>query len=334
MDSWLLVLTAGLLAGATTCAVTQGGLLVGLLTRQRKAAGVTRQSLADDVVPTLGFLAGKLVSHTLLGAVLGAIGGTFALNAKFGGMAQWFAGLLMIVLGLGTLGVPGFRDIKFAPPESWTGMVRNSTRSKSAQAPAMLGLGTVAIPCGVTISMELLAATSGSALLGAATMALFILGTAPMFLVFGVLAQRLASRFSALNFAMGGVVVLMGLYTINAGMVALGSPYSVQALLAGDRPTPTASATQNGEEQVIEVTALNTGFSPTSISAKAGEPTKIVFKTDGVWSCIRSIVVPDLSLSTNLPETGNTELDLGVLQPGVLDISCSMGMYNLQVVVS
>ena len=39
MVNWWLVLGAGLLAGATTCAVTQGGLLVGLITRQRKAAG-------------------------------------------------------------------------------------------------------------------------------------------------------------------------------------------------------------------------------------------------------------------------------------------------------
>jgi len=36
--NWWAIFGAGLLAGATTCAVAQGGLLVGLINRQKKAA--------------------------------------------------------------------------------------------------------------------------------------------------------------------------------------------------------------------------------------------------------------------------------------------------------
>lgn len=328
--NWWMILGAGLLAGATTCAATQGGLLVGLIARQRKAAGNSApKTLVDDLRPTASFLVGKLVSHTLLGAVLGALGSAFAINPRVSSMLQWLVGLLMIGLGLGAAGVPGFREIKFAPPESWTSWVRSSTKSKSAGAPAMLGFSTVVIPCGVTISIELMAAASGSALAGAAVMAVFVIGTMPMFAVFGVLAQKLTVRFRFLSTAMGVLVVLIGGYTINGALVAMGSPYSVQSLLAGERPTPTASATVTGEEQVITIDAQNTAFVPNVVSAKAGVPTKLVFRTEGVWSCIRSIVVPSLNMSVQLPSDGETEVDLGVLEPGDLAISCSMGMYTM-----
>ena len=88
------VLVTGLFAGGVSCAAVQGGLLTGLITRQRAAASavtttsstartsgdvaVTTTSnpdwyrrVADDLAPVGGFLAGKLVSHTVLGAVLG-----------------------------------------------------------------------------------------------------------------------------------------------------------------------------------------------------------------------------------------------------------------------
>jgi sulfite exporter TauE/SafE len=62
--------------------------------------------------------------------------------------------------------VPGFRRIVVEPPLSWMRIVRNRTRSQAAFAPALLGLATVLIPCGVTLSVEALALTSGPALAG------------------------------------------------------------------------------------------------------------------------------------------------------------------------
>ena len=137
----LAVFGAGLLAGATTCAVTQGGLLVGLIARQKKAAveagevsATTHSTMSDDLIPVGGFLAGKAISLTLAGLILGAIGAFLTIDPKIAGFAQIAAGVLMVVFALGTLGVPGFRSIVFAPPASWTDLVRKSTKSKSAFA--------------------------------------------------------------------------------------------------------------------------------------------------------------------------------------------------------
>lgn len=336
--NWGMVLGAGLLAGATTCAVTQGGLLVGLITRQRRAAGTShpgaRASLREDLAPVGGFLAGKLVSHTLAGALLGAAGSAFGFSPRVGAIAQLVAGALLLVLGLGALGVPGFRDVQFTPPESWLAVVRRRTRSRATGAPFLLGLAVVLIPCGVTISMEVLAATSGSPVTGAAVMALFVLGTAPMFTLYGWVSQRIPFG-RLMSGALGALVVAFGVITFNAGLVAGGSPWTIQSAIAGDRATPDAGAlvaagpaVAAGTVQDVEVTVVADGYEPAVVTARAGSFVRITFTTDHVWSCAIATTLPTLDKQVLLPPTGRTTLDLGVLEAGDYPISCSMGMYT------
>lgn len=337
--NWAMVLGAGLLAGATTCAATQGGLLVGLIARQKKAEGVvvaSERSLADDLAPVAGFLTGKFISHTIAGFFLGAIGALVGFDPKVGVIAQWLAGLLMLTFGLGALGVPGFRELQFTPPRSWLNVVRRSSRSQSAAAPFILGLAMVLVPCGVTISMAVLAASSGSAITGALVMAVFVLGTAPMFTLFGYLSQRFASG-RALNLAMGVVVVALGLVTINAGLVAAGAPYTVQstfARLTGTAPAasaavqPVGTAAADAGPQVITIAATSTAYMPSEVTARAGSDISLRFTTDNVWSCIRATMMPTLGKSVILPQTGEGSIDVGTLEPGDYPITCSMGMYT------
>ena len=380
--NWWAIFGAGLLAGATTCAVAQGGLLVGLIARQKKAAaeaaadlrvpagaatarragsgGTTqakaprprrghtggaapavRSSATEDLVPVAGFLLGKLVILTLAGLALGSFGSFIALDARIGGLAQLVAAALMITFGLGAAGVPGFKEIQFTPPASWTRVVRRSTRSQSAFAPFLLGLATLLIPCGVTISMMLLAATAGSAAAGGAVMAVFVLGTAPMFAAYGFLTQRYVSPDSRrMSIALGTVVVLMGVFTLNASLVALASPVTAQTIAASLRGTPAVAAPAvpapplTGGVQVLRIDATSGGYSPQSISARAGVPTKVVLHTDNTRSCIVYTTFPSIGKQVVLPASGDTEVDLGTLAAGEVPISCSMGMYTGTIVVS
>lgn len=381
--NWWAIVGAGLLAGATTCAVAQGGLLVGLVNRQKRAAAAEAKvlaaaaaaaarvparvgggrgperraaiaraarlaspptppepsSVAADLVPVAGFLLGKLVILTLVGLVLGAFGSFIALDARIGGVAQFVAAGMMIVFGLGAAGVPGFRDIRFTPPASWTRVVRRSTRSQSAFAPFLLGIAVVLIPCGVTISMMLLAATAGSALAGGAVMALFVLGTAPMFAAYGFVTQRYVNPDSRrVSIALGAVVVLMGLFTLNAGATAVASPVTAQSIAASvfsTSPSPVAPAPALVDGvQVLRIDANSGGYAPSAIAAQAGVPTKVVFHTDNTASCIVYTVFPSIGKQVMLPPSGDTEVDLGTMTAGEVPISCSMGMYTATIVVS
>ena len=346
--SWWAIFGAGLLAGATTCAVAQGGLLVGLIARQKKAAAAAGlapsgqvDGVREDLVPVLGFLAGKLLVLSAVGLLLGVLGSLVKLDARVGGLATVLAGSFMVVLGLSTLGVPPFDRFVLAPPTSWTRTVRKSTRSSSAFAPFLLGLATVLIPCGVTISMMLLAATSGSGMAGASVMAVFVLGTAPMFAAFGFVTQRYASAESrGLGLALGTVVVVLGLVTLNGGMVALGSPVTAQSVVAsvtggngGQAALSPAPALVDGV-QVLHIDATSGGYSPSSIAARAGVPTRLVIRTQNTQSCIVFTLLPPLGVQATLPMTGETSIDLGTLSSGEVPISCSMGMYTGTIVVS
>lgn len=331
--NWWLVLTAGLLAGATTCAVTQGGLLVGLIARQRKAAGLASgpRNLGDDLAPVGGFLAGKLLSHTAAGALLGGLGTMLGFNPKVAAVALLVAGAVMVILGLGTLGVPGLRNLRFTPPDSWLNIVRGQTRSRSAAAPFLLGLAVLLVPCGITLSIEVLAATSGSPLLGAAVMAVFVLGTAPLFTLYGYMSQRLPFG-RALSAALGVLIVVFGLVTFNSGLVAGGSPVSLPAFPGMGRPESArqaaAPAVAPGQTQNLTIAALTDRYEPADVTAASGAPIKLTFTTKNVYSCILATTMPTLDQHVFLPRTGTKTLDLGTLPAGDYPIACSMGMYT------
>jgi plastocyanin domain-containing protein len=83
--------------------------------------------------------------------------------------------------------------------------------------------------------------------------------------------------------------------------------------------------------QYIRVTAGG-GYSPRISSAKAGIPTKLIMKTNGSYDCSSALVIPAIGFQKMLPQTGETEIDIGTPQAGVpLRGVCGMGMYSFLV---
>ena len=288
-------------------------------------------AVGDDLTPVGGFLAGKLIAYTLLGALLGALGGVVQLSVRITTLAQIGAGLLVVAFGLAQLRVPGFRNLRIEPPASWLRFVRGRARSSSALAPALLGLATILVPCGITLSMEALALTSGSAWAGAATMAVFVAGTSPLFAALGYAARKAATAWQGKLAILTGLVVLgMGLYTLNTGLVRAGSPLTARTVaqafgLVSDPPTAQTVTVTGGRQQAV-LTASPGSYSPANIALRAGIPTTLVVHSDGASGCITAFIIKGKQWI--LPETGDTPIDLGVLQPGQIDFTCAMGMYS------
>lgn len=349
------VLVTGFLAGGVSCAAVQGGLLTGLVARQqpvaqpeprggqakrlrgRSAAKVETPPatrLLDDLAPVAGFLSGKLVSHSLLGALLGGIGTAVQLSAHGRALAQLAAGALIVCFGLAQLNVPGFRGFMVSPPASWLRLVRGRARSQAAFAPAILGFATILVPCGVTLSVMALALASGSPAYGAATMAVFVIGTSPLFTLIGYAAHKAATAWKdKLALATGVVLLVMGLYTFNGGLTLVGSPLAARNLAgtlgfeeaAADGSTVTTAA-DGAQTAVITVSAGR--YSPENLLVKAGVPTTLVFRSENALGCVRALVIPTLGFEEVLPESGDTTVEAGVLEPGRIEYSCAMGMYS------
>lgn len=83
-------------------------------------------------------------------------------------------------------------------------------------------------------------------------------------------------------------------------------------------------------KQYIEVRAKG-GYLPRVSVAKAGIPTVLRLRTEGTFDCSSQVRIPSLNVSQSLSSSGVTEVDLGVLKPGILQGACSMGMYSFEI---
>ncbi|MGE7385157.1 sulfite exporter TauE/SafE family protein [Streptomyces sp. NPDC004126] len=322
--------TTGLFAGGASCAAVQGGLLAGAVGRRSAEWSEEKWERSGLFAPVGAFLGAKLLSHTLLGAALGLIGAAVQPGPRTRAALMLLAGVLMVLFALDMLGVRAVRRFVPRTPASWGRRVRRSAKSAAVTTPAVLGFLTVLIPCGVTLSVELIAVTSGTPLAGAAVMAGFVLGTGPLFALLGFFLRSAARLWQGRLTAVTAVVVLLvAVWTLTSGL-RLGGwwPATAPTAAAADTaPAATVVANPDGS-QTLTVRARTNAYAPGAITAKAGIPTTLVVATRGTDGCVRSFVVPDLGVQKILPVTGETTIDLGARKPGTLEFTCGMGMYG------
>ncbi len=360
MDNNIIVaFVTGLTAGGLSCLAIQGGLLSSAIAHQAeldvhsgiKTAGMGKKSARQAGVkpvnkttsihvalPISLFLAAKLVGYTLLGALLGLLGQVLYLSPMAKGLLQFGIGIFMIGNGLRILNVhPIFRYFNFEPPQAVTRFIRRTSKGRDSMVtPLFLGLLTVLIPCGITQSMMALAMGLGSPWLGAAVMFAFVLGTTPVFFGVTYLATKLSALVEGYFMKIVAVVLLViGVFSVNTGLVLVGSPISFNALAEAIAPPPVQSVPYSSvpgtDSLVINVT--NAGYAPASLSAPAGKPVKVRFVSKNTQSCALAVVIPSLNFEKVLPQTGEASVNIPAQKAGsVIPYSCSMGMYTGQIV--
>ena len=83
-------------------------------------------------------------------------------------------------------------------------------------------------------------------------------------------------------------------------------------------------------KQIIYIHAKG-GYQPTKSLAKAGIPTILRFDTAGTFDCSSSVRIPSMNISKILPQTGSTDIDIGVQVAGLFQGTCGMGMYPFEI---
>jgi len=256
------------------------------------------------------------------------------------------AGALMVLFALDLFGVKAVARLVPRPPASFGRLLRRSAKTESVATPALIGLATVLVPCGVTLAVELIAITSGSPLAGAAVMAGFVLGTAPLFAALGYLFRRTSRALSGRLAVLTGVVVLaVAAWTVVSGVQAGGWATfnlnnSQEAAAAGSPTEPAEAATDNGTTKPVTsgpvrmdasgtqiVTLTVTDFYvPTKFTALADVPTTLILRGKDSGGCARAFTIPELGVQEIAKRDGDTKIDLGTRKPGTLRFSCAMGM--------
>lgn len=331
----LFIFLTGLTTGGLSCLAMQGGLLTSVIANQKEQEIDTKEkkkaSLKTfdtlDWLPVTIFLITKLISHTLLGFLLGLIGSAITLSLNVRLAFQVFTALFMFATAMNLLDAhPIFRYVVFQPPKFLQRWIRNTSKSKALFAPGLLGLMTIFIPCGVTQAMEVLAINSGNPIYGALIMFSFVLGTSPLFAVLGVLTAKLSETWNQAFTKIASLTLLfMSLYSINGVLLVIDSP------LALDFSTPQAQVStvpiNNGVQQVT-LQVLNTGYQPQRVRVKSGIPVQLTLESKETYSCAVAFVFKEFGISTFLNSTDSQSFTFTPTKKGNFTFTCSMGMYT------
>ena len=75
------------------------------------------------------------------------------------------------------------------------------------------------------------------------------------------------------------------------------------------------------------------GYFPQSIRLAANMETLLEVHTQNTYDCSASLLIPDLSFATSLPQNGTTEVKIPAQKSGtVLQGTCGMGMYGFTLI--
>ena len=319
----------GISTGGLTCMAVQGGLLLGLLA-QRRAEDESARRWTAMIVPVAAFLAAKLFVYTVLGLGLGAIGARLQLSSAVSVWLQSIAGVFIIITGLRILWPNWLPWLAITPPASIRRFVRRQAKSDAWLAPAFLGLLTILIPCGTTIAMEASAVATGSAIKGASILFAFVLGTAPLFFLVGILAKGANVLQNKLAWATAAIVVVLGLYTLNGALVMVDSPYTFQNetkaiawVLTGPGNADEGTAASN-----VTIEVRGTGYVPNAVTVPAGQPVTINLAAIGRLGCTSIFRIPKLNIEKTLTPDTTSPFTATFPSPGKYTFSCGMGMYT------
>lgn len=326
---------------------------------------------------SLQYHLGRILSYTILGGVVGALGSVLSVSPLAKGLLAGLAAVFMLVLGLRMLRILP----RWAGPAWWRRARAAGQRLTARLVPPGLvtalrrrgsffvGLLNGFMPCGPLQSMQLYALGTGSALLGAASMFLFSLGTVPLLFLFGAFAGLFNQKWRFYLVQASAILVLVfGLLMAGRALDLSGASGMIQTMAASlgiagngvaDAGGPAFRLDQgNGAGGAGEVSAgkgglaadgsvvarLEGGIQTVSfelqpgsyapITVQKGVPVRwtINASADNLNGCNREISIPELNLSLPLAEGANV-IEFTPERSGVISYTCWMGMISSRITV-
>lgn len=304
--------------------------VIGLLTSVHCIAMCGGINLTQSVVSASGkgnvvrdnilYEAGRVLSYTVIGAVVGALGSVLTLTGTLRGAVAVAAGVLMIVMALSMLGLFRRKGVRSSRPS----LYRRLASARQGSSSLVTGLLNGLMPCGPLQAMQIVALSTGSALMGALSMFLFSLGTVPLMLLFGLGAGRLNRRHARTMLIVSAILIfVMGIHMTGNGLALSGISAGHHRHMTGGKTVITAMA--DGERQVLR-SEIDYGSYP-AVSVRSGIPVDwtIVVPEGKLNGCNGEIRIPAYDLDIVLHEGENT-VTFTPGDPGTVPYSCWMGM--------
>lgn len=287
------------------------------------AACPPRPGLKSRLLPSLLYNGGRVVSYTLIGGVVGALGSLFSLSSALKGVMPVIAGAFMLFLGVRMLGIfPWLSRLKVRLPGISGGKV---ARAAAGRGPFVVGLLNGLMPCGPLQTMQVYALGTGSFFAGAISMFVFSAGTVPLLLGFGAISSLLSAKFNRRMLkASGALVMVLGIVMFARGMnlFGVGLPSLVPPRAAS---SSAAVATVAGGVQTVRITIGANEYRPFVVQAGVPVRWTINVAAADLNGCNGTVTIPQYGIRKVLVP-GDNLVEFTPTQPGSITYTCWMGM--------
>lgn len=329
-ESSLLAFVAfGVIAGFSTCSALVGGIVLSM-SKQWAELYQTSDSLVERIQPQLLFNFGRLISYAVIGFLLGSLGNVFQISISVSALITIFVSILMVVLSLQIMGVEWANKFQPKLPKIFTRNLADQRNFSGRLMPALMGAGTVLLPCGFTITTQGIALLSGDPIRGALIMSAFALGTAPILLFIGLSSLMFNRRPHITKFfsqAAGLLIILFSLYNLNSAFNVLGLPNLSSYLLSNTTDSTFANPAKAGENQIIDMSATAGGYEPSYFKVKVNQPVEWRITDNGASGCTNAVIAKDFFEGEVRLSPGQTSTKIFTpTKTGKFRFSCWMGM--------
>ncbi len=296
------------------------------------ASGAESVSKNSILMPAFLYNAGRVISYTAIGFLLGGTGMLLTGGSGDGiplvlqGILKITAGLFMVIMGINMLGIfPALRKFQIRFPGKSVAKINKKRRSE--KRPFVVGILNGCMPCGPMQSMQIIALGSGNPFWGALAMLMFSLGTVPLMLGLGSLVSALGKKYTAIVMKTGCIlVVVLGLAMLSQGTALAGFKLdSMSEISADTAELNTATVSESGDMQYVE-SNLEFGKYP-EITVYSGIPVKwmIHVPEDVINGCNYKMAIKTYGIIHEFTP-GDNVLEFTPGEPGTVQYTCWMGM--------
>lgn len=281
--------------------------------------------------PSLLYNSGRVVSYTIIGGIVGALGSGISFSGAAKGIVAIISGVFMVIMGLNMLNIfPWLRKLNPRMPKIFGNKIHNNNGMYGS---FYVGLLNGLMPCGPLQAMQIYALGTGSFAAGALSMFMFSIGTVPLMFGFGAVSTMLSGKFTHKMMKVSAVlVIVLGVIMANRGMALSGfslpsMPFSVNSGAQGS-----SVATIQGDIQIV-TTKLSPGrYEP--ITVQKGIPVKWIIQAQkgDINGCNNEIVIPKLNKKKKF-EAGDNIIEFTPTEAGTFAYSCWMGMIRSEITV-
>jgi sulfite exporter TauE/SafE/copper chaperone CopZ len=322
--SYWLIFIIGLLA-SFHCIGMCGGLVVAYSTLNLKKDNDGKRA---KYVPHLLYNFGRLISYTMVGAVLGGFGSFFGINPNFTGSIIILAGIFMILLGLSLISNFGWLEkLKVKTPSFIARFLYSNKHINKPKGPFIIGLLNGFMPCGPLQAMQIYALSTGNIIDGALSMGIYALGTIPVMLMFGGFISMLSmSKIKKVIQISGAIVIILGLFTLNRGLASFGIGWQGLSASSPKTQTQALKSEKSKDVQVVNMELIYSGYSPNVLYVKKGIPVRWIINAKQMSGCTNEIILYTDKVIRKKLVKGENIIKFTPEKTGEIKFSCWMKM--------